>query len=332
MPYLFNNYYPTRDILFFLGEGLLVFVSMLLSILFFQGSSLFVDSTGTTFSRAVIVTLVFQLCLYFFDLYDLKQDLSMPDTATRLTQAFGLGCILLAVLYYLIPSIIISTRIFWVSYVITCAVLLIYRFLYYLLLRRRLLVQGVVVIGTGKQACEIAREIEGRNDSIHKILAFVGGESPQYNPNHVPVLESLDDIVKVLPLDEVERVIVAPDDRRGSTPVRTLMKHKMRGAIVEQGVSFYERITGKILVERIDPSWIIFSDGFLLGRWRYLLKRLLDVTFSLSLLLLSFPVMIISAIIIKLESSLVIVALLILRRTCALKMEWGLFSALILIT
>lgn len=302
MPYLLNKYYPLRDVVFFLGEGILIFCSIMLSCLVFKGVGGFFEDIPIYFAQAIIVTIIFQLCLYFFDLYELSQDLSMPDTATQLTQAFGLGCIMLALIYYLLPPVMISTRIFWVGYVVTCVVLLVYRFIYYTVLRRKMFVQGVVVIGTGKLACDIASEIEGRHDSIYKIIAFIGKEQPGCNPNNVPVVERLSKIGNVIPIEQIERVIVAPDDRRGSTPVRTLLHCKLRGARIEQGVSFYERMTGKVLVERIDPSWIIFSDGFTLGRWRYLLKRILDVFFAGSLFILTLPIMAISAIIIKLES------------------------------
>lgn len=277
-------------------------MSILVSCLYFKGSELFLADVGLYLSQAFVVTTVFQLCLYFFDLYDLSQDLTIPDTAVRLTQSFGLGCIILAAIYSLLPLIMITSRIFWSGYVVACVALLLYRFFYYVVLRRRIFVQGVVLIGTGKLACEIAREIEGRHDSVYKILAFVGKESPEYNPHAVPVKESLSEIGTVLPIDQIERMIVAPDDRRGSTPVRTLLRCKMRGATIEQGVGFYERITSKVLVERIDPSWIIFSDGFILGRWRYLFKRLMDLVFSGFLFVVTLPVMVVSGLIIKLES------------------------------
>lgn len=277
--------------------------SLLLVMWGFKGTGLFFIDWTLYVGQAVLVTFVFQLCLYFFDLYDLGSDVSLPDTATRITQAFGLGCILLAVLYYLFPPVIISTRIFWSGYLVVCLVLLVYRSVYYKLLRKKMFVQGVLVIGTGKLANDISKEVEGRRDAAYRILAFIGEESSVYNPNRVPVIASLKQVADLMPLEKIERVVVAPDERRGTTPVRTLLACKMRGAEIEQGVTFYERITGKILVERIDPSWIIFSDGFILGRWRYLLKRILDIVFAGALFILSLPVMVISAVIIKLESS-----------------------------
>jgi sugar transferase (PEP-CTERM system associated) len=76
----------------------------------------------------------------------------------------------------------------------------------------------------------------------------------------------------------------------------------MLGISIEQGVSFYERITGKILVEKVMPSWIIFSEGFRFSRWTYQFKRMMDLVFASALFILTLPVLLITALFIKLES------------------------------
>lgn len=303
MPYFLNKHYPLRDILFFLGEGTLIFCSFLLSCLIFTGVEPFVTEFGLYCYQAIIVTIVFQLCLYFFDLYEMRWDINMLDVAIRLTQAFGVGCIVLGVLYYFLPQILIHTYIFWTGYVLVSFSLLSYRYFYHRILRRRMFVQDLVVIGTGELASAIAKEIEGRHNSVYRIVAFVGDGSPGYNPYDAPVFKEFEDVKNVLPLSAIQRVVVAPDDKRGGTPIRTLLKCKLAGTIVEQGVTFYERITGKIMVEKVDPSWIIFSDGFTVSsRWRYFVKRFVDVVLSGGLLLITAPIMIFSTIVIKLES------------------------------
>ena len=85
-------------------------------------------------------------------------------------------------------------------------------------------------------------------------------------------------------------------------PIADLLSSKLRGLIIEDGISFYEAITGKILVEKVNPAWLIFSEGFDCGRMTYLFKRLLDLTLALLGLSLSLPVTLITAILIKLES------------------------------
>lgn len=281
----------------------MIFSSFLFSCLIFVGMTQFMSQIWLYCIQAIVVTVVFQLCLYFFDMYEMQQDLSMPDIAIRLTQAFGVGCIVLGILYYILPPMLIHTYIFWTGYVLVSFSLLFYRYFYHRILRKRMFVQDLVLIGTGELAGEIAKEIEGRHNSVYRIIAFVGGGEPVYNPYCAPVLKTLDDVGNMFPLAAIQRIVVAPDDKRGGTPTRTLLKYKLAGTAVEQGVTFYERITGKIMVEKVEPSWIIFSDGFtVISRWRYLLKRLVDVLVSGVLLIISAPVMLVSAIIIKLES------------------------------
>lgn len=285
-----------------MGEGFLIFLSIMLVHWLYKGNGIFWIDVFDCARQAMVVTLVFVLCLYFFDLYDLNLGLSVSETVSRIAQAFGVGCIVLAILYYLMPELLISTRVFWTGYLIICLTIFLWRGFYYFILRKKLFVQKVIVIGTGQLANSIALEVEGRRDSVYKILGFVGTKEPEYNPNRVPVFATIEDMDYILSKESLDRIIVAPDDRRGITPVQTLLQCKLRGIIVEQGVSFYEKIAGKILVERIDPSWIIFSDGFGMSRLKRSFKRVADICLSIILLVLAFPLMLLVAIIIKFES------------------------------
>jgi len=302
MPILFNKHYSLRTIIFFLGEGLLIFLSLLVVDFFMLGSGLFFLDLLPNSARSLLVTLIFQLCLYFFDQYDLSHELSLSDTFTRMTQAFGIGCILLGGVYYTAPFMIISNKVFWTGYLVICLSVSLWRGTYYLILRKRLFVQNVLLIGTENLASDIAEIIEGVQDSTYRIKGFVGTGKPSYNPHNVPVQPTIEDFEGLLVSHEIERIIVALDDKRGATPINALLDCKMRGIIIEESTSFYERVTGKMLVERIAPSWIIYSDGFSLSRWKYHIKSLLDLTFSVTLLTLTLPVLLITAILVKIES------------------------------
>ncbi|TKB26681.1 TIGR03013 family PEP-CTERM/XrtA system glycosyltransferase [Desulfopila sp. IMCC35006] len=302
MPTLVNKYYPLRTIVFFLGEGALIFSSLLIVDWVMLGPGLFfLDLLPNSF-RAILVTIIFQLCLYFFDQYDLRNEVSLINTFTRMTLAFGVGCILLGGVYYSIPFMIISTRIFWLGYLVICLSVALWRGAYNHILRKRLFVQNILLVGTGALASDIAREIEGVQDSVYRVRGFVGDTKPAYNPHNAPVRASLDDFEELLSTQDLERIIVALDNPRGATPITALLNAKLRGITIEQSTTFYERITGKILVERIAPSWIIFSDGFSLSRWKYHVKRFIDLLFSAVLLVITLPVLLITAILIKMES------------------------------
>jgi sugar transferase (PEP-CTERM system associated) len=288
---------------FFLGEGLLIFLSLLTVDYAMLGSGLFsLDLVPNSF-RALLVTAIFQLCLYFFDLYDLSKEVSLPNTFTRMNQAFGVGCILLGGVYYSIPSMIISTQIFWMSFLVICLSVSLWRGAYYHILRKKLFVQKILMVGTGHLASDIARVIEGVQDAAYRVVGFVGNTEPSYNPNNVPVRPTIEGFDRLITGKEFGRIVVALDDGRGVTPISALLDYKLRGITIELGPAFYERVAGKILVERISPSRIIFSDGFYLSRWKYHAKRISDLFYSSILLMLSLPILLVTALLIKLDST-----------------------------
>ncbi len=303
MPIFFNRYYSVRNLSFFLGEGYLIFLSVMFVSWYFKGSGIFFIDVVDCARQALAVTIVFQLCLYFFDLYDLSKDISLPDTLTNIAQAFGFGCIALAVVFYLLPDLLIPTRIFWAGFLVICLNVFSLRYFYFYILRKRMFVQVVIIIGTGKLANDISREIEGKRDSGYRVLGFIGKEDPGFNPNNAPVFSALEDFNDYLNSRKINRIVVAVDDRRGTIPIQTLIQCKMQGISIDQGVDFFERIAGKVLVEKLDPSWIFFSDGFGFSRWKRSLKRILDISLAFPLFILALPILIFSAIIIKFESA-----------------------------
>ncbi len=302
MPTLFNRYHPVRKILFFMGEGLLIFASVLGILTLFSGWKIFIIAPAEHVIRAIVVTVVFQLSLYFYDLYDLRKPGTTTETAIRMMQAFGVGCIILGILYFLFPPIIISTTIFWGCYLSICLTLLVWRSLYYLILEKKLFAREVILVGTGETAEKIVQEISNNQETGFTIRALIGTAAPTFAHVDMPVLASLADVAKDQHLARIEHIVVALDDRRGTMPIGELLRNKMQGRTIEDGVSFYEEITGKILVEKVNPAWLIFSDGFEYSRMTYLIKRLLDISLAVFGLLLTLPVTLITAILIKLES------------------------------
>jgi len=302
MPYILNKYYPIRKLVFCAGEGLLIFTSFSLVQYVLFGDFIYFYSFLTHLSQAALITFAFQLCLYFYDLYDLSHDLTLAETATKMTQSFGLGCIILGLIYYTVPLLTTSIRIFWPGYFATCGIVMLWRWAYYSVLRKRMFVQNILVLGTGSFASNIAKEIEGTHDSAHKIINFIGDTEVSFNPHHVPVSKKIPDMASYCHEHGIDQIILALDDRRKKTPTKELLACKLDGISVKQGVDFYETVTGKFPVERIDPSAIFFSDGFTQGRWTTVFKRVLDICLSILGIIISLPISIISAVIIKLES------------------------------
>ncbi|HFQ81975.1 MAG TPA: TIGR03013 family PEP-CTERM/XrtA system glycosyltransferase [Desulfobacterales bacterium] len=302
MPYISGQYYPIRRIVFFLGEGALIFIAIFFMHMFFMGRESFLLHESQSLLRTSLVTIVFMLCLYFFDLYDLDVYSSMADTATRMTQAFGFGCIILAVIYYLFPSSVIPTRIFLLGYLLVCVLLALWRFIYITALNKRLLAEPIIMLGSGKLAADIADVIMNRIDAGYQIAAFVGREPPLFPIDDIPFYKHDKTLTDICLRHKSEIIVAALDERRGTMPIHDLINCKLNGVRILAGISFFEKLTGKIMVERVNPDWIIYSSGFSTGRLLNAVKRGIDILLASLGLILSAPIMLASAIIIKLES------------------------------
>ncbi len=302
MPYILKRYYPARNVFFFLGEGLLIFLAVSMVYYFFNSPALLSSEMALFALRSLLVTVTFQICLYFFDLYDLSVNVPASDLVARTAQAFGVGCIVLAVIYYLFPAIMISSKIFWTGYIAICLSVFIWRFFYHHALERRLFNEPVLIVGTGPLAADITDEIENRRDSGYKIIAYLGDKAPDFNSARAPFYSDVGKMGEICRENKVEKIIVALDDRRGKTPIEELLTCKLKGVQIDKGIGFYEEVTGKILVTRVNPAWIIFSSGFKISRLTYSFKRIADILLSVFGLLVSLPITIPSALIIKLES------------------------------
>lgn len=303
MPFILKKYYSPRKVFFFLGESLLIFLSVISVYLYFRDAEIFHDIIVLYGLRALLITITFQLSLYFFDLYDLGEIRLPSEVAVRILQAFGIGCIALAFFYYLFPICMIPLRIFWPCFITVCTTIFVWRYLYNQVIDKKIFSQAVIVLGTGKMAHDIASEIKEKRDTGFEIVHFIGEKNPSFQlPEGIPITADVSQLPQLCRTHKVERVVVAMDDRRGKTPIPQLMDCKFMDIPVEYGIEFYERLTGKILVEKMNPDWIIYSSGFRKGRLLMFIKKTLDILLALFGLIVTLPITLSSALIIRLES------------------------------
>ncbi|MCF8026227.1 MAG: TIGR03013 family PEP-CTERM/XrtA system glycosyltransferase, partial [Desulfobacteraceae bacterium] len=247
-------------------------------------------------------TLIFQLCFYYFDLYDHTIIPVFSDHLLKVLQTFGFGCIVLAFIYYLFPSLTISTRVFWSGLFAVGLVILFWRFTYFRVLERRMFDQPVALIGTGRFAGQIMEAIESKKDSGFRIVALVGEKPESGAAFGVPVFSEVRELQRLCENRNIEKIVLALDERRGMLPMNELIQYKFMGIEILDAVGFYEELTGKLMVEKMNPSWMLFSDGFYVGRMTRLIKRIIDISVASCMFLLALPVILLSALIIKLES------------------------------
>jgi sugar transferase (PEP-CTERM system associated) len=253
--------------------------------------------------RILLTSGLFLVCLYYNDFYDLTVVQSAREMIVRLLQAGGAASIILAVIYFVVPALAVGGDAFFPSLALFIVATLTWRFAFNVVIRAPRLVENILIVGTGPTAVGVARQIFLQHDFACHIVGFIGDDPGHYLPPGYPgVIGGPGDIAKLVEQHAVQRIVVAVSDRRGSMPVKELVHAKLSGVHVEEATTTYERLTGKIMLESLKPSFLIFSDGFRVSRFHRVLKRVADVVLSLVGLVLSIVPMALTALAVWLES------------------------------
>jgi sugar transferase (PEP-CTERM system associated) len=162
----------------------------------------------------------------------------------------------------------------------------------------------VLVVGAGDRAAQIKGLADRSLDAHFVPAAFVAGASDVRRVDNCAfALDDGDDVDRLFAFTQQCRateIVVATDDRRG-LPVRPLLACKARGIAVTDFLSFCERETGRVDLDALQPSWLIFSDGFRVSWTACLAKRVFDIVVSATMLVLTLPLLLLTALAIKLE-------------------------------
>ncbi|MDL1974913.1 MAG: TIGR03013 family PEP-CTERM/XrtA system glycosyltransferase [Deltaproteobacteria bacterium] len=305
MPKILHKYYSVRKIFFVLGEGALICFSLLMAAMVrLNWHSSAYEVEGIVWLRILVATVVCQVSLYYHELYEIRVTESFFELSVRIVQALGAACIMLAGIYYCFPVLILGRGIFLTGILLLILLIVSWRFLYRHILKNHLFSEKILLVGGGNLAHLIFREIEDNLDSGYSVAAIVhnAGDS---KPAEYPGIESYDDydhLCEIAREKGTDKIIVALDEKRGRFPTRTLLDCKMRGLSILDGVGFYENLSGKILVERTNPSWFIFSEGFRRHKLTLWGKRCIDILLSSLGLVLGAPVMLVAAFVVKVTS------------------------------
>jgi sugar transferase (PEP-CTERM system associated) len=295
---VFNRQVSGRGLTVFGFETLLVSGSLLVAA---QMHGSLNDAVGGLW-KIVLITAVCELCFYYNDLYDLTVVHSKTELFIRVLQAAGAASIALAVVSVLMPSLVIGGGIFLTSLALLLVAVPTWRLAFEGLTRDPHLKENVLIVGTGPLARTVAQQILAQHDFAYRIAGFVDDE-PTVSPSDPMVLGSSADLPRLVAKHHVNRIVVSLTDRRGKLPTAQLLHAKLSGVRVEDAATTYERITGKIMTDGIKPSWLIFSDGFCPSRGTRIVKRAFDLAMALVGLVLAAPLMLLTAIAVRLDSA-----------------------------
>ncbi|MGH9601606.1 MAG: TIGR03013 family XrtA/PEP-CTERM system glycosyltransferase [Terriglobales bacterium] len=296
---LFQVYYPVRSLVLLLGEAIVVCASFLLATLlrFGQDSFLVLNYEGGFFKIAGI-TGVALLCSHYFDLYDSQRLRSPAETYLRILIVLGSLSFLLAATGYVYPEFMLGNNVFFTGLIILTVGLFSWRSAYRWMVHQPFFRERVYVMGGGDRAERLVEALRSRRDLGMDVVGWAGALG-NGSLSREALARSLQGLRQQQPVD---RVILAMSDRRGSMPVAELLDLRLAGVKVEDATSLLEKITGKIEVDELHPSWLLFSDGFRLHTPVMLMRRVVSTTASLTGLLILLPMLPLIALAIKLSS------------------------------
>ena len=253
--------------------------------------------------RALLVALCITGAMAAFGLYQVHVRHNRMDFMLRAILSFALGGVALVVLYYLIPQTYIGRGVLAMSLAIGLVGVVLVRVLSVHVLKADALRQRILVLGAGKNAelinSRMRRQSDRRSFVVVGFVPVPGQPVLVDEVLHTLPAGSLFDLAEQLQIDER---VIAPDERRGGLPMEEMLNCVQHGISVIDLSTFFEREAGMVQLNVVDPSWLVFSGGFDYSTPRRLSKRFFDLVAAGVLLLVAWPVMLLVAIAVRVES------------------------------
>lgn len=295
---LFNVYYPVRTLVLLIGEALIVWASFLLGALYARGDDTYIAlNYEHGWEKICGVTLLVLLCSHLFDLYDTARLNTKGELYFRLLMVPGLLAFVLAGISWARPSFLLGNGSSAVGLLILTVSLFGWRMGFTWLIQLPILIERVYVLGTGERAQRLVLGLRQNPEIGVEVASWTGKLEGAVTKESVAV-----HLMDVVSKQKVHRVIVAMPDRRGTIPMQELLDLRMQGVKIEESFSWLERISGKIEVENLYPSWLVFGDGFRRSTLFRMVRRVLSVVIALVGLILSLPLLPFVMLAIRLDS------------------------------
>ena len=253
--------------------------------------------------RALLVGLALTGSMAMFGLYQVHLRPRTSDLVLRIVLAFVFGSSALLVLYYAFPPAYIGRGVLAITLLLSLVSAVVTRMAAARLFEAETFKRRVLVLGAGDNAHIINDRLRRRSDRAgFTLVGFVPLPGQKVSVDESMLVRPVNGILALAEELNVAELVVALDERRGALPMEEMLICAQRGLHVTDLSSFFEREAGMVSLSVSDPSWLVFSGGFDHSLPRRLSKRFFDVVAAMSLLLVSWPVMAIVALCVKLES------------------------------
>ncbi len=284
---LFNIYYPIRTLVLLGGEALLVWTSFLIAAVWQHPEDSYVmlnyEGGYLKILAATTAVLVFS---HLFDLYEPASWSARGELYFRLLLVPGILALTIAVLAYVFPRVLMGNNSVVLGLLLVTVALFSWRMMYAWLAQKPYLRERVYVLGMGERAQRLVNGLRSRSELGIEVAGWSG------NVEGAQTREAIaSHLMELMGAHQVHRVIVAMDDRRGTLPVMEMLQLRLSGIKIEEATSWLEKISGRIEVDNLYPSWLIFAEGFRFSASFMLMRRVIAILASAVLLLIVLPIL-----------------------------------------
>jgi sugar transferase (PEP-CTERM system associated) len=285
---LFNVYYSTRTLMLLLCEAFLVAGVLLLTATYQIGPDTYI---ALIYENGILkifgITTLTLLLSYYFDLYEPQRISGGWEIYFRLLLVLSVLCFVLGVVIFFYPGIYIGPHVLTIGISALAVILVIWRQSYEWFLGLAVFRERVYVLGNGDRARSVTQLIKSRHDAGMEIVT--GQEIGEFTSEQERFAADLRAFSQ--PKPPIERVIVAMENRRGAMPVRELLDLRLRGVLIEDANFLSERLLGKLALDGLNPSTLIFTHGFNVKASQQIFRRLVSFSISLIGLVLCLPIL-----------------------------------------
>ncbi len=251
--------------------------------------------------QVIAVVGCFQICAYYNELYNARLEWSISDQFFRLSQALGFGCFVLASMYFVSPALRIGRGPFALSLGLILVSVTALRWAATSIWQRAAPPQNIAIVGAGPVAEMIEKELAGRPDLNFSLVGWFADEQAPDGSRSERVVGGAEELEAMARGGLIDRLVVVYENSR-PLPLETLLRIRTRGVQIEDAQATISALTGRIPLETLHSPWFIFSEGFRRARHEMALKRLSDLACSLAGAVLTAPVMLLTAVVVKLTS------------------------------
>ena len=298
---VFRHYIAKPFLYLALIESLLLFASIYSgTYIHFHNSLEPAYKLYPTFSIAITFSITMVSSMIAMGLHEQHLREGMWGVFLRICGSFIIGFFIMSILFYMLPEFSLGRGTFAVSLITGFFYILTSRLIFSLAVNQDTLKRRILIVGSGKKAALINSSLRRQSDRRDfVIIGYVHFpfEHSVIKENIIPHDDTLCELANKYAIDEL---VIALDDRRNIFPMEEIVNCRLQGIDVFDLMSFFERQTGKLPLNLIQPSWLAYSEGFYNHASRAYIKRAFDILVSLIILTASLPAIIGAAIAIRL--------------------------------